>query len=65
MIFLTVADVWSSFLVLLCSGPAHAFAGQFDAMGVVNEAVKDRVGVGGIADDLVPAVYRKLGRDDC
>ena len=47
---LTGDDLWSSlFLVLLSSGPAHAFAGQFDAMGVVNEAVKDRVGVGGIS----------------
>ena len=35
-------DAWSSLLVLLSSGPAHAFAGKFDAMGVMNEAVQDR-----------------------
>ena len=34
-------DVWSSLLVLLSSGPAHAFAGEFDSMGVMNEAVQD------------------------
>ncbi len=64
MIFLSPALTFGrAFLVLLSSGPAHAFAGQFDAMGVVNEAVKNRVGVGGIADDLVPAVYGELGCD--
>jgi hypothetical protein len=32
-------------------------------VGVVNEAIEDGIGVGGIADDFVPAVDRKLGRD--
>jgi len=49
---------------LFASGPTHAFAGQFDPMGVVNETVHDGVGVGGIVDDLVPTVQGKLGRDD-
>jgi hypothetical protein len=29
----------------------QTLAGQFDAMGVVNEAVQDRVGVSGVPDD--------------
>ncbi len=61
---LTGDDVWSSLLVLFSLGPAQAFAGQLDAMGVVNEAVQDRIGVGGIADDLVPAIHGELGRDN-
>ena len=48
--------VWSSRFGLFAAGPAQAFAGKFDAMGVVNEAVQDGVGVGGVADDLVPGV---------
>jgi len=32
-------------------------------MGVVNESVEDGVGVGRVADDLMPAVYGELGRD--
>ena len=32
-------------------------------MGVVNETIEDGVGVGGIADDFVPAVDGKLGSD--
>ncbi len=56
--FLTGDGVWSSLLVLLLSGPAHAFAGKFDAMSVMNEAVQDGFGVSGVADDLVPAVRR-------
>jgi len=43
-------------LVLFAAGPPHAFAGKFDPVGVMNEAVQDRIGVGGIGDDLVPAV---------
>lgn len=54
-------DVWSSLLVLFTSGPTHTFAGEFDAVGVVNETVQDGVGVGRIADYLVPSVYWKLG----
>ena len=40
---------------------SQAFASQFDPMGVVKEAVEDRVGVGGVVDDLMPAVHWKLG----
>ena len=33
-------------------------------MGVVDEAVQDGVGVGGVADDLVPGGQGELGSDD-
>ena len=33
---------------------AHGLAAQFDAMGIMDEAVEDAVGDGGIADLLVP-----------
>jgi hypothetical protein len=42
---------------LLSSGPAHAFAGEVDAVGVMNEAIEDGIGVSRIANDFVPAVY--------
>src|SRR5712672_2931865 len=54
---------WSSLLVLLASCPAHAFAGEFDAVGIVNETIEDGVGVSGIADNFVPAVDGELGSD--
>src|SRR3981081_1966007 len=56
-------DVWSSLLVLFASCPAHAFAGEFDAVGIVNETIEDGVGVSGIADNFVPAVDGELGSD--
>jgi hypothetical protein len=59
--FVTGDDVWSSLVVLLASGPAHAFAGEFDTVGVVNETVEDGVSIGRIADDFVPSVDWKLG----
>ena len=44
---------------------AEAVAGEFDAVGVVNEAVENGIGDGWIADDLVPAVDGDLaGQDD-
>ena len=33
-------------------------------MGVVDEAIEDGVGIGWIADDLVPAVHGDLAGDD-
>src|SRR5260221_3149252 len=33
-------------------------------MGVVNEAVQNRVGVGGIPDHIVPGAHGELARDD-
>ena len=46
---------------MFASCPAHAFAGEFDAVGIVNETVQDGVGIGRIADYFVPSVYWKLG----
>ena len=65
VVFCVTGDgIWSRGVVLFGPGPTHAFSGQFDSMSVVNEAVQDGVGVGGIADDLVPAVHGKLGGNE-
>ena len=39
------------------------FAGEFDAIGIVDDAVEDRVGDGGLADDPWPALHRDLAGD--
>jgi hypothetical protein len=49
---------------LFISGAVQAFAGKFDAVGVVDEAVQDGVGIGGIADNFMPGCHGKLGSDD-
>jgi hypothetical protein len=64
MIVVTGDGVGSSLLRLPYSGSAHAFAGEFDAMGIMDETVHDGVRVGRIADDLVPSVDWKLRGDD-
>ena len=46
------------------SGAAQAVAGKIDAMGVVDEAVENGVGIGWVADDLVPFVDRDLAGQD-
>ena len=38
-----------AFWFCLPPGPTHAFAGEFDAVGVVNETVQDGIGIGRIA----------------
>ena len=43
---------------------AQALAAQFDAVGVVDDPIEDGVGQGGIADEFVPAIDRKLAGDD-
>ena len=43
---------------------SQAFASQFDPMGVVNDTVEDRIGVGRVVDDVMPAVHGELGCDD-
>ena len=48
-------------MVLSASGPAHAFAGELDAVGVVDEPVQNGVSIGRIADYFVPSVDWKLG----
>ena len=41
-----------------------ALAGQFDAVGVVDEPIEDGVGDGGVADDFIPLADRHLAGDD-
>lgn len=41
-----------------------ALAGQFDAIGVVHDAIEDGISDGRISDDLVPPVDRNLAGDD-
>ena len=48
----------------LCGDLAHAVSLECEAVSVVNEAVEDGVGDGGIGDDLVPVVDRHLAGDD-
>jgi hypothetical protein len=43
---------------------SQAFTSQVDPMGVVNETVEDRISVGWVVDDLMPAVHGELGCDD-
>jgi hypothetical protein len=42
-----------NFSWLLSSGPAHAFAGELNAVCVGNETVQDAVGMGQIANDFI------------
>lgn len=46
------------------AGAAQAVSSEVDAVSVVDEAVEDGVGVGWIADDIVPFVDWKLAGDD-
>ena len=43
---------------------AHGLALEHEAVGVVHQAVEDGVGVGGVADHVMPAIDRQLGGDD-
>ena len=43
---------------------SHAFSGHREPVGVVDEAVEDGVGEGGVADDLAPLLDRNLTGDD-
>src|SRR4051795_848159 len=42
---------------------AQAVAAELQAMGIVNDAVEDRVGQSGISDQGMPAVHRDLAGD--
>src|SRR5438094_3256988 len=52
------------FLAQLRALAPEAFAGEVEAVCVVNEAVEDRVGVGGIADQVMPSIDRQLAGED-
>ena len=43
---------------------SQAVAGEIDSVRVVNDAIEDGVGIGGIADQLVPFVDGDLAGDD-
>jgi hypothetical protein len=53
---------------LLLSGPRAVFADglaiEFDPVGVMDNAVEDGIGVGGLADEFMPCVYGRLAGDD-
>src|SRR4051794_18595000 len=42
---------------------AQGFAAQLEAVGIVDDAIQDRVGEGRIADQVVPAIDRDLAGD--
>ena len=46
------------------SDASQAFAIEFDAMGVVHEAVEYGVGVCGIANNFMPTINGELGGND-
>ena len=43
---------------------AHALAGKFDPVGIVDDAIEDRIGKRRIADDIMPAIYRHLAGEN-
>ena len=61
--------IWSQFrevgsIADGCFGAPQAATFEFDAVGVVKEPVQDRVGIGGIADGMMPRRGRKLAGHD-
>jgi len=46
--------------VPFASGPVHVFAAKLDTLGIMNEAVQNRVGAGGIGYDFMPALQSQL-----
>jgi hypothetical protein len=56
--------VWSNLLILLRTGSAQALTGEIDPVRIMDEAIKDRVGVRGIAYDFVPTLHGELRGDD-
>ena len=54
----------SRLLALHWFGPAQALAGEIDAVGIVDEAIHDCVGIGRVSDELMPTVHRDLTGDD-
>jgi hypothetical protein len=52
---------WSSHGVLLSLLFAERFAAQLDAVGVVDDAIQDRIGESWVTDQVVPAIHRGFG----
>ena len=43
---------------------AHALAGKFDPVGIVDDAIEDRIGKRRIANDVMPAIDRRLAGEN-
>lgn len=63
-ICLTRSGFRSSRFGVFSARAAQALAAEFDAMGVMDEAIQDRVGVGGVANNLMPSYHGELRGDD-
>jgi len=48
----------------VAAGASQAVAGEINPVGVVDDAIENGVGIGGIADQLVPFVDGNLAGDD-
>jgi len=46
------------------AGSPHALPGEIDPVGVVDRAVEDGIGVGGVADQRVPPIDGRLVAGD-
>src|ERR1700732_3333610 len=62
--FWQVADRWSILWDRSGASASQALAGEIDAMGIVNEAVEDGVGISRVADESVPFVDGDLAGED-
>src|SRR5438045_8018953 len=64
LIFCQVASRWSILCGRSGASAPKAVAGEIDAVGVVNEAVEDGVGISRVANEGVPLVDRDLTGED-
>ena len=59
------SGVWGGVKSLMAGNLfSHAFSDELKAVGIVNEAVQDRVAEGGVTYDVVPMFYGDLAGDD-
>src|SRR6516164_338848 len=63
-IFGKVTGSWSILWDRSGASASQTLAGEIDAMGVVNEAVEDGVGISRVADERVPFVDGDLASED-
>ena len=64
VVFISSRGFESTRFGLFASGAVQTFAGQLDAVGVMDEAIQDGVGQGGNDDQVVPAIDGNLAGDD-
>ncbi|MDA9421100.1 hypothetical protein XH97_02970 [Bradyrhizobium sp. CCBAU 53380] len=55
---------WPSRAMVLGAAFSHAFAGELEAVGVVDEAIENGVRDGGVPNGSMPGVQGELARDD-